>query len=102
MHVTHSRLPRTLLVCLATGSLAIALAHRTFHVSSTVRPVVQSEAQNVKNQYLSNNPYQWTIPERSFVLLAALPVNRDPVKKQSQTLSADRNYCIYCRPPPAG
>ena len=101
MDVKQGRFARRLLVCLAMGSLVLALASRTFHVSSTVQSVVQQQAQSAKARHLSNDAHQWTGPQPSLVLHAVWLATDGVLNSQSQDLTADHDYRIYCRPPPA-
>jgi len=91
---------QTFVFCLAMASLAIALAHRTFHVSSTMSAVVQSEAPYAKVQHLSNDAHHWILPELGALLPLLSKAKRYLAREQGLSLSADNERWIECRPPP--
>jgi hypothetical protein len=91
---------RTLIFCLAMTSLVIALAHRTFHVTSTVNSVFQSEACNVKVQHLSNDAHHWSLPERGALLPLSSAATGCLAREPVEDLSADAKRLIECRSPP--
>lgn len=93
---------RRLVVCLAVASLAVALAHRTFHLSSTVTAAVQSNARSAKIQHLANDAHHWALPPAGLLLLLSSAPSPRIAREQPPRVSPNRNGWIYYRPPPLG
>jgi len=91
---------RSLMVWLAMGSLAIALAHRTFHVSSTVTLALQSNARDAKIQHLADDAHYWTLPSAGFLLLLLSGPSPHIAREQRPHVPPNRDGWINDRPPP--
>ncbi len=101
---SHSHLgsfrQRRLLVCVAVAALALAVAHRTFHVSSTVTTTLQAINGGDKNQHLANDAHSWAIPLASFVLFLFTVTRGAPLARPARLVRAHLQQCLYKRPPP--
>lgn len=91
---------RGLVVWLAAASLVVALAQRTFRVSSTVTSAVQSNDRVGKIQQLADDAHPWALPAASFLLFVFSTASPRMAWEQQHSVSPNRNSCIYDRPPP--
>jgi hypothetical protein len=91
---------RELVVWLAIASLAVALAQRTFHVSSTATSAVQSSARGAKVQQLADDAHHWALPPAGLLLLLSSVASPRIASEQQLRLSPNRNGWICDRPPP--
>jgi hypothetical protein len=89
-----------LVVWLAAASLVVALAQRTFRVSSTVTSAVQPNDRVVKIQQLADDAHPRALPAASFLLFLFSAASPRMAWEQQHSVSPNRNGWIYDRPPP--
>jgi hypothetical protein len=91
---------RKLMVCLAIASLAITLASRVFHQSSSDVPTVAANAGNAKIQHRDRVAQHWSAPLRTSQLLSSATPVATMHPEEQNLLGVKTDGCLYNRPPP--